>query len=127
MRIAFVLKMGANVTLDMLKNTTKLPFLIAAELEQGREQFICPIVGEMIPRLEENMCKPSYASFKEKIVRVALLGIPPYFMVTNTGQIDGTDIRLLRLLEQKLNFRAEINVPQSFLEADTKVCDDYIS
>ena len=126
-RLALVVNMSSGITLDMITNTTKLPFLIAAELEQGREQFLCPIVGEINSILEENLCKPSYASFKKKRLRVALLGIPPYFMVTNTGQIDGTDIRLLRILEQKLNFGAEITVPQSYLEADTKVCDDYIS
>ena len=126
-RLALVVKMSSGITLDMMTNATKLPFLIAAELEQGREQFLCPIVGEINPILEDTMCKPSYASFKQKRLRVALLGIPPYFMVTNTGQIDGTDIRLLRILEQKLNFGAEITVPQSYLEADTKVCDDYFS
>ena len=49
-RIALVIRMGPGISLDMTSlttNTTKLPFLVAAELEQGKEQFLCPVVGEI--------------------------------------------------------------------------------
>ena len=92
-RLALVIKMHSGITLDMITNTTKLPFLIAAKLEQDKEQFLCPVVGEIKPLLEEKMCNPSYASSKHKKLKVALIGIPPYFMFTKTGQIEGTDIR----------------------------------
>ena len=105
----------------MITNTTKLPFLIAAKLEQDKEQFLCPVVGEIKPLLEDKMCNPSYASYKNKRLNVALLGIPPYFMLTKTGQIDGTDIRLMRILEQKLNFKADIIIPQSYVDAEFMV------
>ena len=122
-RLALVVKMDNDFTLDIITNITNLPFLIAADLKkEGKEQFLCPIVGKMNPIIQENMCNPSYVSYGDKILRVALLGIPPNFLVTNTGKIDGIDIRLMRLLEQKLNFRGKIVVPQSFLDSESKVC-----
>ena len=126
-RMALVVKMNSGITLDMITNTTKLPFLIAAELSEGKEQFLCPIVGALNPILEENMCNPSYASYKEKRLRVTFMGNAPYFIPTNDGQIDGTDIRMTRILEKKLNFRAEIIKAQSHLDAMIKVCNYFIS
>ena len=123
-RLALVVKMNSGINLDMLSNTTKLPFLIAADLEEGKEQFICPIVGEMNPKRQEKMCKLSYVSYKEKILRIALLGIPPHFIFTHDGIIEGTNIRMMRILEQKLGFTAEIIVPESFKDSIAKVCND---
>ena len=114
--------------MNLIGSFTKLPFLIAADLKkEGKEQLLCPIVGEMTPLIEEDMCNPSYISYRNKILRVALIGIPPNFIVTNTGKFDGTDVRLMALLEQKLNFRGKIVVPQSFLDVDVKVCYFYSS
>ena len=121
-RLALMVKINSKINLDMLSNTTKLPFLIAAYLEKGKEQFICPIVGKQNPLLQEKMCKLSYVSYKEKRLRIALVGIPPHFIFTNDGIIEGTNIRMMRILEQKLSFTAEIIVPDSFLASETKVC-----
>ena len=122
-RLALIVKMDNGFTLDIIANSTKLPFLIAADLKkEGKEQFLCPIVGKMNPIIQEKMCNPSYVSYRNKLLRVALLGIPPDFIVTNTGKLEGTNIRLMRLLEQNLNFRGKIVVPQSFLDSNTKVC-----
>ena len=115
MRIAFVLKMGANVTLDMLSNTTKLPFLVAAELEQGKEQFLCPVLGKIAPVLEQEMCDLSHVSYQGKRLRISQIGLPPQFIFDpNSGTIDGTTFRMMRILEQKLNFAAEIVIPNSW-------------
>ena len=123
-RLALVVKMKSGITLNMISNTTKLPFMIAAELEEGREQFLCPIIGVVKPILEENVCNPSYVSYKEKVLRVTFMGNPPQFILTNAeaGQFDGVDIRLMRILEKYLNFRGEIIMPKSFLDAEIKVC-----
>ena len=123
-RLALVVKMNSGINLDMLSNTTKLPFLIAADLEEGKEKFICPTVGKRTPLRQEKMCKLSYVSYKEKRLRIALVGIPPHFIFTNDGIIEGTNIRMMRILEQKLNFIAEIIVPESFFDAETQVCND---
>ena len=52
------------------------------------------------------------------------MGNPPQFILTNAeaGQFDGVDIRLMRILEKYLNFRGEIIMPKSFLDAEIKVC-----
>ena len=125
-RLALVMKMHSGITLDMITNTTKLPFLITAKLDQDKEQFLCPVVGKIEPLLEDKICSPSYASSKHKNLKVALLGIPPYFMLTKNGQIDGTDIRLMRILEQKHKFKADIIIPQSYYDAEIMVSNFYL-
>ena len=120
-RIALVLNMGSGITLDMVTNTTKLPFLVAAELRQAKEQFLCPVVGEIEPRLELAMCKLSYASFENKTLRISQLGVTPDFIFTSNG-LDGINIRMMKILEDKLNFMSKIVVPKSFLVADELVC-----
>ena len=58
-RLALVLRMSSGMTLTLAPNTTKIPFLIAAQLEDGTAQFLCPVVGESEPRFEHGMCSPS--------------------------------------------------------------------
>ena len=110
-RLALVMEMDSGIILDMIANTTKLPFLIAADLGQGREQFLCPIVGEMKPSLEHKLCKPSFTSYKKKKLRVALNGILPHFILKSDGSIDGANLRMMKVLEDKLNFAADVSVP----------------
>ena len=121
-RLALVMKMGPDITLDVAVNTTKLPFLVSARLDSGKEQFLCPVVGENRPRLEQYMCKSSYASYKDKILRTGLVGLDPYFMVTKNG-IDGMDFRMLMVLANRLIFRPNIIVPNSFKAAINTVCN----
>ena len=73
-RIALILKMGSGLTLDRAINRTKLPFLVAAEMEHGEEQFICPLIGEDEPILLEHMCKKSYVSLERKTLRIGIVG-----------------------------------------------------
>ena len=120
-RIALVLNMGSGITLDMVTNTTKLPFLVAAELRQAKEQFLCPVVGEMEPRLEQTICKPSHVSYNNKTLRISQLGTPPDFISTSNG-LDGINIRMMKILEDKLNFMSKIVVPKGFVVADELVC-----
>ena len=78
-RVALVMKMGSGLTLDMAANITKLPFLVAAEFEESGEQFLCPVVGQSIPTLQSSMCNQLQRSCRDKILRVAAFGVPPYF------------------------------------------------
>ena len=73
-RIALLLKMGSGMTLDQTINTTKLPFLVAAEVENEEEQFICPVIGKVEPLLQEHMCEKSYVSFEKKTLRIGMVG-----------------------------------------------------
>ena len=77
-RLSLLLKLGTDLTLEMAVNTSNLPYLVAAELDDGREQFLCPIIGNSMPRLQETMCNYSYTMLKNKDLRVVMFGIPPY-------------------------------------------------
>ena len=76
-RIALVVKLG-SVTLSDIENMHTLPFLIAAELENGEEQFLCPVIGQPEPWGQQSMCKESYVSTIDKVLRVGIMGTPPY-------------------------------------------------
>ena len=78
-RLALILELGEELTLNMAENTTKLPFMIAATDADGKDQFLCPVIGEAAPRLQDVMCDRTYVTPKEKSLRVAIFGIPPYF------------------------------------------------
>ena len=73
-RIALILKLGSGLTMDNPINRTKLPFPVAAELENGVEQFICPFIGEDVPILQGQMCNNSYLSLERKTVRIGVTG-----------------------------------------------------
>ena len=78
-RIALVLELGQGMSLQMATNTTRLPFVVVARLEGGRDQFLCPIIGYKNPRLQESKCEASYTSYSGKSLRVGAFGLPPYF------------------------------------------------
>ena len=78
-RLALVLKLSQGMTLEMATNTTKLPFLVAASRADGKEQFLCPVIGEKTPYLQDTKCDISYSSYKNKSLRVGIFGIPPYY------------------------------------------------
>ena len=77
-RLALLLKLGKGMTLEMATNTTKLPFLVAARMMDGNEQFLCPVIGEKNPRIQDTKCDRSYSSYKSKSLTVGIFGIPPY-------------------------------------------------
>ena len=73
-RIALILKMTSGMTLDHNINMTKLPFPVAAEVENGKEIFICPFIGEVEPILQEHMCGKSFVSLEKKTLRIGMVG-----------------------------------------------------
>ena len=112
-RVALILSMAKEITLDMAINTKKLPFLIAAKMEGGGRQFLCPILGRAEPLMQGHMCDMSYASYRYKKLRVGVYGFVPHLFPTKDG-IDGTDIRLLKLLAEKLKFMPNVVIPRSY-------------
>ena len=122
-RLALVVKLHSGLTLGVATNTSKLPYLVAAESSQGKEQFLCPVVGELEPRLQKHMCKQSYVSYKNKTLRVEILGGPPTVFMGEKGPIDGSILMFLKMLEQRLDFRTAIIVRKSFDDAFNKVCN----
>ena len=113
LRLALVIKMDSGITLDMATNVTKLPFLVAAESNHSRTQFLCPVIGEMEPRLELDMCQTSYVSYKNRALRVGMWGVKPYVINANLGY--GMDFRMLTMLAERLQFSPKIVVCPSIL------------
>ena len=121
-RLALVLTMDSGITLEMASNVTKLPFLVAAESTHGKEQFLCPVVGETDLRLEQELCDQSYVSYKNRTLRFGIVGIPPYVYYTDAGH-DGIDTKLLTMLKERLNFTPKLIDPPSWTGSMHMVCN----
>ena len=118
-RVALILSMAKGITLEMATDTDKLPFLVAARLESGGEQFLCPIIGRIKPLIQSDMCEISYVSYKYKKLRIGLFGISPHLIFD--GGIDGTDVRLIKLLAEKLKFKPDVVIPRTFAQGENMV------
>ena len=116
-RLALVMKICNGLTFETATNTSTLPYLVATESESNVEKFICPVVGEIKPRLENEICNPSYLKYKNKALRVGLLGVPPDFVLTKTG-VEGINIRLIKMMAKKLKFLPNIKFASSFKGAE---------
>ena len=114
-RLAMVVTMRSDITLEMANNTSNLPYLVAAQLYDGKEQFLCPVVGEVRPQFGRSMCKQSYINYKKKKIRYGFFGVPPYVVFDNffgngngvgidETTMDGMIPRFMKMLAEKLNF-----------------------
>ena len=126
-RLALAIKMVAGISLEKAKNTSNLAYMIATESKEGLEQFLCPVTAESKPRLENEMCKPSYLDYKNKALRVGLMGMPPDFGFTSNGTIDGVNVRLIKMMAQRLHFMPDIHIAKSFTAAVEQVCKLHVS
>lgn len=114
-RIGMVVNLGNNMTLEGLKNTTKLPFIIASKLGNAKEQFLCPVVGRLEPVLKSVMCDQSFTDYKGKHIRVSLYPyITPYATLDKLGRPTGVDIQFLELLQDKMAFKANSIISSPF-------------
>ena len=73
-RIALVIKLGTGLS---LLDSKKLPFMIAALHENGKEEFICPS-GENV--IQSRICDKSSLTLSGKTLHVGILGVGPYFI-----------------------------------------------
>ena len=122
-RLALLLTMDIGINLHMATNITKLPFLVAAKAKATREvQFLCPVIGERDPRIKQEMCDPSYVSYKNRTLRFGIVGIPPYVYYTDAGH-DGIDTKLLAMLKERLNFTPKLIDPPSWTGSMHMVCN----
>ena len=68
------------------------------------------------------MCKTSYVSYKNKAIRILQVGIiPDFWFEKSVGILDGINVRLMRILANKLQFIPKIVIPKSFLDGDKQV------
>ena len=123
-RLALVLKLDSGFTVEFAANTTKLPFLVATKSGPSREHFLCPVMGDIGPWLEKEMCKSSFLSYRNKKLRITHLGVPPDFLITTNGDLDGTNIRIMKILEDKFQFRSKTMIAKSFKDGGDLVCDN---
>ena len=116
-RVGMILRLGSNLALDKAANITKLPFVIAAQLESGKEQFLCPTVGSYQPLFQLSMCQQHLTDYRGKTIRVPLfIGFYPYgyrvkniACTRNCSVPDGVDFRFLKVLQAKMNFTVKIS------------------
>ena len=120
-RLALVLKLRSGISLKVATNTSNLPYLVAAEAESGTEQFLCPRVGHIKPLLVNKMCNSLYLDYKYRAIRIGLLGLLPDFALTSAG-IDGTQIRLIKIISERFKFQPHIKIPDSFEKLVNEVC-----
>ena len=121
-RLALVIKMVAGISLETAKNTSNLGYMIATESKEGLEQFLCPVIAESKPYMEAEMCKPSNLDYKNKALRVGLVGMVPDFGFTRNGTIDGVNFRLIKMMAQRLHFMPDIHIANSFTATVEQVC-----
>ena len=108
-RVGMMLSLSSNIALDKATNTTNLPFLIAAQLESGREQFMCPVLGSYQPQIQSSICDKNLTDYRGKTIRVGFsIAFRPYGFMTEIGVPDGVDKRFLEVLRSKMDFNIKI-------------------
>ena len=79
------------------------------------------VLGETKPHLSDYMCDQSHALYKNKVLRVAMMGNLPYF-IAGKDNIGGADTTLLNYLAAKMEFTSKIYVPKTYLASINMVC-----
>ena len=79
------------------------------------------VLGETKPHFSDSMCHQSHALYKNKVLRVAMMGLAPYFINGKNG-IVGADATLLNYLAEKMEFTSKITVPKSYFASINVVC-----
>ena len=67
------------------------------------------------------MCDQSHASYKNKVLRVAMYGMSPHVIAGKDG-IGGADVTLLNYLTAKLAFTSKISFPKNWVSSINIVC-----
>ena len=79
------------------------------------------VLGDSKPHLSDYMCDQSHASYKNKVLRVAMYGFPPYFIAGKDG-LGGADNTLLNYLAAKMEFASKIYVTKNWVASINMVC-----
>ena len=120
-RLALLVKLRPALTPEIAASLSNVSFFVAVESENGHVSFLCPIVGRIKPIFQHEMCNQSYLDHKNKVLRIGLLGIPPEFIVGRSG-FDGTTIKLMDMMAEKLDFVPKVKLAPSFDGAINQVC-----
>ena len=79
------------------------------------------VLGDSKPHFSNIMCDQSHASYKNKVLRVAMFGISPYFIAGKDG-LRGADTTLLNYLAAKMEFTSKVYVTKNFVASINMVC-----
>ena len=79
------------------------------------------VLGETKPHLSDYMCDQFHALYKNKVLRVAMMGHLPYF-IAGKDNIGGADTTLLKYLAAKMKFTSKIYLPKTYLASINMVC-----
>ena len=109
-RVGMILTLGSDMTsLNEVRNMTKLPFFIAARMDSGREEFLCPSVGNQLPLHQHAICEKHLTHYQDKKIRVVLLTEShPLGTMNEDGVPDGVEIKTLQVLQKRMGFKIEI-------------------
>ena len=104
-RVAMLLTLGTNITLDAV-NSTKMPYLIGAQLYNGNTQFLCPTPGFYEPIRSSVMCKQDYTSYKGREIKVGFHDFAIPYGYVRRGKPYGIDSHFIELIQNMKNFTA---------------------
>ena len=107
-RVAMLLTLGTNITLDAV-NSTKLPYLVGAQLSSGKTQFLCPTPGSYEPIRSSAMCKQDYISYKGREIKVGFHNFSYPYGYVRKDKPYGIDGQFMELIQNKKNFIANFN------------------
>ena len=108
-RLGMALSLGNGIFLEVLKDTPNFPFMMAATSDYGYERFLCPVVGERLPKIQSKMCDNSFSTVEGKILQAGFAGFWPYvFWSGSEARLIGADVMLMDILQQKMNFNYDI-------------------
>ena len=116
-RIALLLQLESGIKLEFANNTIGLPFLVAAQQGGDKEQYICPLIGQSNPLLQNNLCDKSLSSIKNKNLRVSKFGIYPNVVYPEGG----SDPRFLRMVAEKFDFTFNLTCAANYNHARSLV------
>ena len=74
------------------------------------------VLGYPKPHLSNYMCDQSHVSYKNKVLRVAMYGLSPYFIAGKDG-FGGADTMLLNYLAAKMEFTSKISATKSWVDS----------
>ena len=123
-RLGMVMTLENNMTLEGLKNISKLPFVIAAQFNNDKEKFLCPVVGKLDPVVKSFMCPQSFTGYKGKYIRVTTYPYSKPYGKSYDKDGKGIDTNFLQLLQNKMKFEANFtpsNVMKFFDQVALKI------
>ena len=101
-----ILKLDSSTSLKSV-NSTKIPYLLGAQMEDGKSQFLCPTTGSYGPTMESGMCPQTYTGYRHRYIRVGFHDfIRPYGFLNESSNPDGIEARFMELVQEKMTFKA---------------------